>query len=119
MASLRNLNVSKATIDRARKNRVHKILGSAVHDNVGAPLERILDGRRSESRVDAELAADLVRSPGVMLDGPTFSSRIERRLEPDQGLAAGILVVQADESLRPERRQRRWALWTSSTLLTT
>lgn len=67
-----------------------------MHDDVGAPLERILDRRRAEGRIDTELPANLMRSPGVVLDRATLSSRVKRSLQPHQRIAAGVFVVQAD-----------------------
>ncbi len=44
-----------------------EVLGAAVHDDVGAPAERIQQWRRRERGVDGEVGTPLVRDPPVVL----------------------------------------------------
>lgn len=97
-----------------------KVLGSRMHNVVCAPLERILQRRRSERRINCELPSDRVSSSSVyergqeswrktaeerrtMCDVSTFPGRVQRRLEPAQQLllarTEGVVVVEGDDSL--------------------
>ena len=60
------------------------VLGPTVHNDVGSPAERVLQRRRRERAVDAEVRAARVRDVGVVLDVEGFAEGVYWCLEPEE-----------------------------------
>lgn len=53
-----------------------------MHDHIGSPFERILQGWRTKGGIHDELSSDSVNFVGVVLDTSGFSCWIQRGFQP-------------------------------------
>lgn len=83
-----------------------EILSAGVHDDVGAPAERVEEGRRRERRVDGEVGAGAAGLGGVGLEVAGLARGVQRRLDVDD-VAGAELAVGAVEAHDPQPRQLR------------